>query len=114
MRRKTKMQKDQRPSTLLSAGMLSIFLFFIVSYLLIPSVAAQQAVLIEISGNVVDQEKREPLSDVSVQIKGTVAGTTTNNSGYFTLRTRSKLPFTLVFTSIGFQQQEFEVNSMDS
>jgi len=70
--------------------------------------------LIEISGRVTDQEKHEPLSDVSVQVKGTTTGTVTNLSGDFRLRTRAPLPFTLVFSSVGFQEQEFEVKSLGS
>lgn len=75
---------------------------------------AQEATLVEISGQVLNQEKKEPLSDVSVQVKGAVTGTITNSTGNFTLRTRVKLPFTLVFSSVGFQQQEFEVKSLNS
>jgi outer membrane receptor protein involved in Fe transport len=75
---------------------------------------AQDGTTIKISGKVTGQEKKEPLSDVSVQVKGTLAGTVTNQAGDFKLRTRSKLPFTLVFSSIGFKQQEFEVTSLGS
>jgi len=70
--------------------------------------------LIEISGRVTDQDKHEPLSDVSVQVKGTTTGTVTNLSGDFRLRTRAPLPFILVFSSVGFQEQEFEVKSLGS
>ena len=70
--------------------------------------------LIEISGTVTGQEKKEPLADVSVQVKGTIAGTITNKDGGFKLRTKAKLPFTLVFSSVGFKQQEFQVNSLGS
>ena len=70
--------------------------------------------IIEISGRVTDQEKNEPLPDVSVQVKGSVTGTVTNHSGDFKLRTKSRLPFTLVFSSVGFRQQEFEVKSLGS
>src|SRR5688572_1717448 len=56
----------------------------------------QDNILIEVSGKVVNQEKNEPLSDVSVQIKGSVTGTITDNTGSFILRTKQKLPFTLV------------------
>ena len=70
--------------------------------------------LIEITGKVLAQEKKEPLSDVSVQVKGTVSGTITNKAGDFKLRTRTKLPFTLVFSSVGFKEQEFEVKSLGS
>src|SRR5690349_8396188 len=75
---------------------------------------AQTVALIEISGQVVNQEKNEPLGDVSVQIKGSVTGTITDNTGTFILRTKQKLPFTLVFSSVGFQPKELEVKSLGS
>ncbi len=70
--------------------------------------------LIEITGTVTGQENKEPLADVSVQVKGTIAGTITNKEGGFKLRTKARLPFTLVFSSVGFKQQEFEVKSLGS
>ena len=75
---------------------------------------AQDAALIEISGIVTDQNNQVPLADVSVQVKGTVAGTVTSNTGNFILRAKTKLPFTLLFSSIGFQPQELEVKSVGS
>ena len=54
---------------------------------------AQEATLIEITGRVTDQNNKEPLPDVSVQVKGTVTGTITNKSGDFKLRTRNKASF---------------------
>jgi len=78
------------------------------------SAAAQESSIIEISGKVTDQDKKEPISDVSVQVKGTVTGTITNKVGEFTLRTKTRLPFTLIFSSIGFHQQEFQVTSLGS
>src|SRR5688572_9834986 len=75
-------------------------------------VFAQEASLIEVSGTVTDQLNHQPLADVSVQVKGTVAGTITNKEGAFKLRTRSRLPFTLTFSSIGFQEQQLEVTSL--
>lgn len=75
---------------------------------------SQTGSLIEISGQVTDQEKNEPLADVSVQIKGTITGTTTNSTGNFVLRTKTKLPFTIVFSSVGFKAQELEVTSLGS
>ncbi len=70
--------------------------------------------LIEISGTVENQQTKEALPSVSVQIKGTVAGTITNNAGQFSIKTKNKFPLTLVFSSIGFEQQEFEVKSLSS
>jgi iron complex outermembrane receptor protein len=69
---------------------------------------------IEISGQVTDQQSRQPLPDVSVQVKGTVTGAITNSTGNFVLRTKTKLPLTLIFSSIGFQQQEFEIKTIGS
>ncbi|MGN6291863.1 MAG: TonB-dependent receptor [Chitinophagaceae bacterium] len=73
---------------------------------------AQDASLIEISGTVTDQLNKQPLADVSVQVKGTVTGTITNKDGAFKLRTKSRLPFTLTFSSVGFKEQQLEVNSL--
>src|ERR1700681_1325109 len=64
----------------------------------------EEGLTIEISGQVIDQRK-QPLPDVSVLVKGTVTGAITNLSGVFVLRARTKLPLILVFSSIGFQQR---------
>src|SRR5947208_2226960 len=64
---------------------------------------AQGGNLIEITGKVNDAETKAPLPAVSVSIKGAVSGTITDNSGTFTLRTKTKFPLTLVFSSVGFQ-----------
>lgn len=80
--------------------------------LLLPALSqAQSATLIEVSGRVTDQN-RAPLPDVSIQVKGTVSGTITNSEGDFKLRTKTPLPFTLVISSVGFQQQELEVKNL--
>ena len=75
---------------------------------------AQENNLIEVSGQVISEENKEPLAGVSVQVKGTVSGTITSSTGNFSLRTRLKFPFTLVFSSVGFQEQEFEVKGVGS
>src|SRR5215210_7615774 len=91
---------------------LRVFLF-VLMLLPVQHLFGQGGNLIEISGKVVDQEKK-PLPSVSVQIKGTIAGTVTSNEGNFTIRTKSKFPLSLIFSSIGFQQQEFEVQGVNS
>ena len=75
---------------------------------------AQESTLIEVSGRVTDEVNQQPLPDISVQVKGTVTGTVTNKTGEFKLRTKTKLPFTLAFSSIGFKEQQFEVTSLGS
>src|SRR6266496_805108 len=64
------------------------------------TVFSQTVALIEISNQVVNNERNEPLPDVSVQIKGSITGTITDRTGSFVLKTKQKLPFTLVFSSI--------------
>ena len=86
--------------------LLFTFYFFLFTYSF-----AQGTSLIEISGTVLDQETKRPLESVSIQIKNAQTGSITNSQGSFTLRTKSKFPITLVFSSIGFQQQEFEIKS---
>ena len=91
------------------------FLLYTLSvFLTLQSTTAQENTLIEVAGKVTEQDTKLPLSGVSVGIKGTVAGTVTNDSGFFALRTKLKFPFTLTFSSVGFQSQEFEVQGLDS
>jgi iron complex outermembrane recepter protein len=75
---------------------------------------AQESNLVEITGQVNDQESKTPLPGVSVYVKGAVTGTVTNEAGEFVFRTRLKFPFTLVFSSIGFEAQQFEVTGPGS
>jgi iron complex outermembrane receptor protein len=90
------------------SSLLSLFSFLIFTQ----TIFAQD--VIQISGVVTSQDKHEPLPGVAISIKGTVTGTTTTNDGYFTLRTKQKLPFTLLFTSVGFAPHEVEVNALGS
>ncbi len=85
-------------------------LYLILSFLSIIS-NAQDGNLVEITGTVVDEINKEPLEGVSIHIKNSVAGTITQKDGTFKLRTRLKFPFVLQFSSVGFQDQEFEVKS---
>ncbi len=60
-----------------------------------------------VSGNVTDS-KNQPLIGVSVNFKGSTRGTTTDNSGRFSL-TVPNANGTLVFSSIGFVSQEVAI-----
>lgn len=62
----------------------------------------------DIIGKVVD-ENGVPLIGVSVKLKGSISGTSTNNDGNFTINTPDE-GGTLVFTYIGFAQQEVTTN----
>jgi outer membrane receptor protein involved in Fe transport len=88
---------------------LSILLLLAFSLILI----AQDNVIV-ISGKVTDKDTKDALAGVNVLVKGTVAGTVTDAQGVFSLKTKLKFPFTMVFSMVGFEPQEFEVKGTDS
>src|SRR5215471_11274117 len=65
---------------------------------------------VTISGTVRNSATSDSLAFVSVAIKGTNQGTSTKENGEFKL-TVAKLPVTLVFTAVGFEEKEVTVNS---
>ncbi len=62
-----------------------------------------------ITGKVTSQPDGQPLPGVSVVVKGTNAGTTTDGSGKFSIATSNK--GTLVFSYIGFKTQEIVIGN---
>lgn len=62
-----------------------------------------------VTGTVTDQTNGSPLPDVSVTVKGTTRGTTTNANGQFSISLRPEDAI-LVFSSAGFTEQEIAVN----
>ncbi len=75
---------------------------------LISIAASAQTVII--TGTVHNSTTKEKVPAVSVVVKGTTLGTFTNPDGEFTL-TVPKLPTVLVFSSIGYDDQELTVSS---
>jgi len=67
-----------------------------------------------ITGNVRSSTNKEFVPAASVTIKGGNAGTFTDSKGNFKLITTQKPPFTLVFSSIGFETQEIQVTDAAS
>jgi iron complex outermembrane recepter protein len=65
----------------------------------------------QITGIISDSETKEPLIGVSVQLKGKVIGTVTDIMGEFSLSTSTPIPFTLVISYVGFENQEIQVTS---
>jgi iron complex outermembrane recepter protein len=90
------------------------FLIFIISFFITHAAFSQGNNLIYISGRVNDKDSGKPLAGVSVEIKGTITGTITSDSGSFSLKTKFKFPLTLVFTSVGFTPQEYVVKGIES
>lgn len=67
-----------------------------------------------IKGNVLSKASGEGIPAVSITVKGGIEGTYTDEKGNFSLDIKQTLPLTLVISSIGYQQQEVEVNSFSS
>ncbi|MFC4261669.1 TonB-dependent receptor [Ferruginibacter yonginensis] len=65
---------------------------------------------VTISGNVKNSASNESAAAVSVTIKGSDAGTFTDDRGNYTISVKS-LPVTLVFSSVGYTTQEVNVTS---
>ena len=73
------------------------------------SAMAQQSTTV--SGSVKNGKSKEAISAVSVTVKGGSAGTFTDDKGNFKFSTVKKLPFTLVFTSVGYAAKEVAVTA---
>ncbi|QHS56822.1 TonB-dependent receptor [Mucilaginibacter sp. 14171R-50] len=83
-------------------------LLFIIMILSSAHVFAQD---VKITGTVNDAAGN-PVSNASINVKGKNVGTTTNSSGIFTLHTKNiTLPFTLVISGLGYEQQEVQITS---
>lgn len=61
-----------------------------------------------IEGTIIDHGGH-PIVGATVVLKGSTLHAVTDVNGYFSLVADSKLPFTLVFSSVGFKPQEIEV-----
>lgn len=70
---------------------------------------AANAQSVTVTGTVRNESSKESVPSVSVRIKGTDQGTYTDPNGAFSLKV-TKLPVTLVFTSIGYLDQELTVS----
>lgn len=66
---------------------------------------------VTVTGRVTDGETGEPLVGVNILRQGTFNGTITNLDGRFKLEVNAQPPFTLLFSSVGYQRKEIVVNS---
>ncbi len=78
------------------------FVLFIGGY----SVFAQSKM---VSGQITDQQTGAPMSGVSVTVKGTINGTSTNSNGNFSIEAPAK--GTLVISSVGYGTIEVPINN---
>jgi outer membrane receptor protein involved in Fe transport len=82
---------------------------FILANIITLGVFAQNNI---ISGNVVNSLSKETVSAVSITVKGGSVGTFTSDKGNFKLSVAQNLPFTLLFSSVGFKSQEVLVQAV--
>ena len=90
---------------------LQFLILFFLSFFLSVAVFAQQKT---IKGNVTSKASGEGVPAVSITVKGSGEGTYTDEKGNFSLDIKESLPVTLVISSIGYKQQQVEVNSLSS
>ncbi len=64
-----------------------------------------------VSGKVTDTANKETLAGISIAVKDKVIGTITDQKGNFSLTTSTPTPFTIAVTGVGYQTQEFVINS---
>ena len=64
-----------------------------------------------ITGTVKNASSNETVAAVSITVKGTSVGTYTDDKGTFKLNVSQKTPYTLVFSSVGFENKELLINA---
>lgn len=84
----------------------SLFLLF--AFLWASHTSAQD--ILTLQGTVQDADTQEALPAVSIGIKGTTVGTSSNPDGTFSLQTKQTLPITLVVSFIGYASQDVLVS----
>jgi TonB-dependent starch-binding outer membrane protein SusC len=68
----------------------------------------------QVTGQVISDSARVPLSGVSVTLKGSRTGTSTNNEGRFTISVPEKGTPVLVFSSVGYTNQQVSIGGKSS
>ncbi|MEO5563489.1 MAG: TonB-dependent receptor [Chitinophagaceae bacterium] len=63
----------------------------------------------QVTGKVTDEDGK-PLSDVTIQVKGSATGTATSPEGLYSIKAPSGNS-SLIFTSIGFEEQQVAINN---
>lgn len=76
--------------------------------------AVAQAQNVVISGTVIDKLTKEPIPGVGITVKGTTAGTATDNAGKYNFSTSQKAPFTLVISYLGYTSVEKQITGNTS
>jgi TonB-linked SusC/RagA family outer membrane protein len=62
-----------------------------------------------LKGKIIDEQTSEPLTGVIISIKGTTDGALTDENGVYEIKSKSKPPFVLSVTYVGYVSKEIEV-----
>lgn len=81
---------------------------------LITATSFAQSGRIQLSGRIRDKNTGEALVGVTIVIKGTIEGVQTDIDGKFTLKTANKFPFTIEVSYVGYEKQEYVIDSEKS
>lgn len=76
--------------------------------LLFANLSAQQ---VSVSGTVFNSETKETIPGISVYVKNTIIGTTTNNNGEFLLKKIPSDSAIIIFSFIGFEKKEIAISN---
>lgn len=83
-------------------------------FLMVLASVAVHAQSIVVSGTVTEKLTKQPIPGVSVLVKGTSVGASTDSKGQFSFTTTTKAPFTLTVSYVGFNSIEKEVTGSAS
>jgi TonB-linked SusC/RagA family outer membrane protein len=95
--------------TIAAGRLLARMLMSCILVMVCTSLLAQQR---KLSGTVMNPADNKPLSNISVVVKGTARGTTTDDKGNFTISAGEGE--TLIFSAIGFKNREIKVGKNDN
>ena len=89
-----------------------LFLFLTISHTLLTAQHSKSHLPSDanIVGHVTDAHTGEHLTGMTIQIKGTTFGTTTDATGHYFLKHLKPGKLTLIMRGVGYQSQEKEVN----
>lgn len=89
------------------------YIFFFFSLLFVVNMMAETPVLkktdANVIGHVVDKKNGEHLPYITISLKGTTIGTTTDATGHYFLKNLPEGKFTIEAKFVGYQTQQFEV-----
>ncbi len=87
-----------------------IFLYLLLSFLVLSSLSAQ----VTISGSIVDAENNDPLIGATILVRETSEGEVTDYNGEFTLSTEAEFPMALLINFMGYEEQELVLTENNS